>query len=286
MSRPLLTSAGLLDDHRPLSRVVLADDFDHGLQGWTLLTGNYEGSLDTVLPEQRDFRPPMLSNLTMWDTGTAGSLHGSYAMKLATRARRDSIAVALKRLTWQRAEPIRIEAWLTSKPEATTMTLSDRDVRSFGIFLDLQDHDHRVMPHLRFLNADGDRRQHRWQYKPAPRRATQISGETRTHFHLGNDGWVDVPGGQQDLCYNELATKQNWHHLTVDFDLATMRFLGFAFNDRQWSGAELEPLTMPAWPNLDTMLNIGFWVDANTDTRSFLYVDSVVLSTGEEVDDA
>lgn len=272
----------MLTDHRPRERVVCHDDFDGGLQGWTLLTGNYEGSLDSVLPEQRDFRPPMLSNLTMWDTGTAGSLHGTYAMKLATRARRDSIAVALKRLTWRVAEPIRVEAWLTSKPEAASMTLSDRDVRSFGIFLDLQNHSHRVMPHLRYLNADGDERRHQWQYKATPPLSTAISGETRTHFHLGNDGWTDVPGGQQDLCYNELATKQNWHHLTVDFDLATMRFLGFALNDRSWSGDDLTPLTLPAWPNLDTMLNIGFWVDANADHRSFLYVDSVVLSTGQE----
>ncbi|CAM3667906.1 hypothetical protein EXU48_19860 [Occultella glacieicola] len=269
------------DGFEPLSQILLDDDFDRGLQGWTLLTGNYEGSLDTILPEQRDFRPPMLSNLTMWDTGTAGSLHGSYAMKLATRARRDSIAVALKRLTFRRAQPIRVEGWVTSKPEATSMTLSDRDVRSFGIFLDLQDDEHRVMPHLRFLNADGDGPpRHQWQYKASPRRAQTISSETRTHFHLGNDQWTDVPDGRQDLCYNELATKQNWHYLRVDFDLATMRYLEFQCNDRVWSGASLEPLTMPAWPNLRGMLNVGFWVDANTDSRSFLYVDSVMLSTG------
>lgn len=274
----------VIDGFEPLQQVLLADDFDHGLQGWTLLTGNYEGSLDTVLPEQRDFRPPMLSNLTMWDTGTAGSLHGSYAMKLATRARRDSIAVALKRLTFRRPQPIRVEAWFASKPEAATLTLSDRDVRSFGIFLDLQDDRHRVMPHLRFLNADGDGPPiHRWQYKATPRTAHAISGETRTHFHLGNDLWTDVPDGSQDLCYNELATKQNWHYLRVDFDLATMRYLSFRCNDRRWSGETLEPLTMPAWPNLRGMLNVGFWVDANTDTRSFLYLDSVMLSTGPEV---
>lgn len=276
-----MTSPRSADGFEPMDQVLLADDFDAGLQGWTLLTGNYEKSLDTILPEQRDFRPPMLSNLTMWDTGTAGSLHGSYAMKLATRARRDSIAVALKRLTFRRAQPIRVEAWVTSKPEATSLTLSDRDVRSFGIFLDLEDDEHRVMPHLRFLNADGEGPAiHRWQYKASPRRAHTLSAETRTHFHLGNDQWTDVPDGGQDLCYNELATKQNWHYLRVDFDLATMAYLSFQCNDRIWAGEVLEPLVMPAWPNLRGMLNIGFWVDANTDARSFLYVDSVMLSTG------
>lgn len=260
----------------------MVDDFDKGMQGWTLLTGNYEGSLKSILPEQRDFRPPMLSNLTMWDTGTAGSLHGTYAMKLATRATTENTAVCLKRLTFSEQRPIRIEAWFTWKSEATSMHLSDRDVRSVGIFLDLQDAEHRVMPHLRFLNALGDERAHRWQYKARPRPATTISSETKTHFHLGQDNWVDVPGGEQGLCYNELATKQNWHYLRLDFDLVTMRYLEFQCNDRTWDGSVLEPLVMPAWANLRTMLNIGFWVDSNTDKRSFMYVDSVVLSAGEE----
>ena len=69
----------------PLSRIICADDFDCGLQGWTDLIGNYEKSLDSMLPEYRDLRGPMLSNGTMWDTGSAGSWDGTYAMKLATR---------------------------------------------------------------------------------------------------------------------------------------------------------------------------------------------------------
>lgn len=270
-----------LNGFHPRSDVIMADDFDSGMQGWTLMTGNYEGSLKSILPEQRDFRPPMLSNLTMWDTGTAGSLHGTYAMKLATRARTESTAVCLKRLTFSKPQPIRVEAWFTWKSEATTMELSDRDVRSFGIFLDLQDAEHRVMPHLRFLNAHGEDRPHRWQYKASPPPATTISSETKTHFHLGQDDWIDVPGGEQALCYNELATKQNWHYLRIDFDLETMRFLEFQCNDRTWSGDVLAPLTMPAWANLRSMLNIGFWVDSNVDKRAYMYVDSVVLSTGE-----
>lgn len=273
-----------LHGFRPRSDVIMADDFDAGMQGWTLMTGNYEGSLKSILPEQRDFRPPMLSNLTMWDTGTAGSLHGSYAMKLATRARAESTAVCLKRLTFSEPQPIRVETWFTWKSEATTMELSDRDVRSFGIFLDLQDADHRVMPHLRYLNAHGDDRPHRWQYKASPPPATTISPETKTHFHLGQDDWIDVPDGQQGLCYNELATKQNWHYLRIDFDLATMRFINFQCNHRTWSGDVLQPLTMPAWANLRSMLNIGFWVDSNVDKRSYMYVDSVVLSAGEAND--
>ena len=56
----------------PLARILFADDFDTGMCGWSELIGNYEGSLDTILPPFRDLRPPMLSSATMWDTGTAG----------------------------------------------------------------------------------------------------------------------------------------------------------------------------------------------------------------------
>src|SRR5208283_5785172 len=80
----------------PLSRILFFDDFDRGLNGWTGLIGNYEGSLDTMLPEYRDLRPPMLSNISMWDTGTVGSLDGTYALKLATKPKAASRAYAVK----------------------------------------------------------------------------------------------------------------------------------------------------------------------------------------------
>lgn len=69
----ILTSSQLHSHFDPLSRVIYADDFDCGLQGWTALIGNYEKSLDSMLPEYRDMPGPMLSNSTMWDTGSAGS---------------------------------------------------------------------------------------------------------------------------------------------------------------------------------------------------------------------
>jgi hypothetical protein len=50
------------------------------VQGWTALIGNYEKSLDSMLPQYRDMPGPMLSNSTTWDTGSAGSWDGTYAM--------------------------------------------------------------------------------------------------------------------------------------------------------------------------------------------------------------
>lgn len=271
----------------PLERILIFDDFDLGMQGWTGLIGNYEDSLDSMLSEYKSLRDPMLSNLTVWDSGTDGSLNGTYALKLATDPRPGALAVAIKRATYRHSAPLRWEVIFTFKPEASALQLSSTDVRAFGLLFDLQDVDtkadspRRVMPHLRYLNADGPDRMEKWQYKRQRRALHDIggSGETRSHFHLGPDHWEDVPDGAQRLCYNEIATKHNWYYFRLDFALDTMSFLEFQCNDRVFSGADLEPLTLPAMPNLWCMLNLAFFVESNSHNRAFLYVDSSLLST-------
>ena len=264
----------------PLSRVITYDDFDSGLNGWTNLIGNYEGSLDSMLPEYRDLRGPMLSNSTMWDTGSAGSWDGTYSMKLATRPREGSLAVAVKRLTWRKADRIQVEAYVTFKPEATEMQLSELDVRAFGFVFDLQDEKDRVMPHLRYLNAVNGEQIGRWQYKKERETLSEIggSGKTKSHFHLAGEGWEDLPGEQQLLCYNEIATKQNWHYMRMTFDLADMGYVAFQFNDRVYDVSGIAPMVMPAMANLWCMLNLVFFVETDIDKRAFLNVDSVLLS--------
>ncbi|MCB0157034.1 MAG: hypothetical protein KDD83_02800 [Caldilineaceae bacterium] len=271
----------------PLPRILFHDDFDRGLQGWTGLIGNYEGSLDSMLPPYRDLRPPMLSNLTAWDTGTAGSLAGTYAMKLATRAQTGSLAVGIKRATFRIPAPIRLETYFAFKPEANELRLSEIDVRAVGVLFDLQVTDQhagerrRVMPHIRYLNAQDGAAVARWQFKEQRVALHDIggSGKTKSHFHLAPEGWEDLPGGEQLLCYNEIATKQNWHYLRLDFDLASMSYLHLQCNDRVFDVSGIRPMSMPAMANLWCMLNTAFWVETDRDKRAFLYVDSVLLST-------
>lgn len=272
----------------PLSRIILYDHFDASLHGWTSLIGNYEDSLDSLLPGYRDLRPPMLSNLSMWDTGTAGAMSGTYALKVASRPEVGSLGVAIKRITFRYAGPIRLEAYFTFKPEAAELKLSETDVRAVGVLFDLQESDTkarqpgvlRVMPHLRYLNALDGEAVGRWQYKKdrTPLHDIGGSGKTRSHFHLAPEGWLDLPGGEQLLCYNEIATKMNWHYLRVDFDLASMSYLRFQCNDRVFNMAGVEPMRIPAMANLWCMLNTVFWVETDCAKRAFLYLDSVLLS--------
>lgn len=272
----------------PMRRILCFDDFDRGFCGWTQLVGNYEHDLDSMLPSYAQHTQPMLSNLSHWDAGSHGGVDGTYALKIATRARAGARNVAIKRLTFRKAGPIRLEFYFTFKPEANELVLSETDVRSVGLVYDLQHGDLgdgdgaglRVMPHLRFLNATGGKHVQRWQFKDTttPFRNLGTQGKTVTHDHLAPEGWKDLPGGEQKLCYNEIPTKVNWHYARFDFDLRAMRSLEFQCNDRVHDLRDASPIGIPAMRNLWCMLNVLFFAEADTDKRVFMYVDSVCLS--------
>ncbi len=269
----------------PLPRIITYDDFDQGFRGWTQLVGNYEHTLDAMLPGYAQHSGAMLSQCGAWEFGSHGSHSGTYSLKIPTTAWRGAQNVAIKRLTFRRRGPIRLEFYFTFKPEANELVLSETDVRSFGFLYDLQSGDSgpdalRVMPHMRFLNAlDGEHVQ-KWQFKRQTKPFQPIGndGKTVTHYHLSPEDWEDLPGGQQRLCYNEIPTKVNWHYACFDFDLETWQCTGFRCNDRVFDVAAYAPISIPGMRNLWCMLNLAFFVETDTDKRAFLYVDSVCLS--------
>ena len=269
----------------PLPRIITYDDFDRGFCGWTQLVGNYEHTLDVMLPGYAQHTQAMLSTLGTWDFGSHGAFDGSYALKIATRPKKGAQNVSIKRLTFRKRGPIRLEFYFTFKPEASELRLSETDVRSVGFLYDLQSGDQdadalRVMPHMRFLNAlDGEHVQ-TWQFKrkTTPMKPLGNEGKTVTHYHLAPTDWEDLSGGQQKLCYNEIPTKVNWHYVCFDFDLETWKATGFRCNDRVLDVSGYEPIKIPGMRNLWCMLNLAFFAEADTDKRAFLYVDSVCLS--------
>ncbi len=269
----------------PLPRIIAFDDFDRGFCGWTQLVGNYEHTLDSMLPGYAQHSQAMLSTLTTWDFGSHGSHDGSYALKIATKAKRGAQNVAVKRLTFRKRGPLRLEFYFTFKPEANALRLLETDVRAIGFLYDFQTGDQdgdawRVMPHLRFLNAENGAHVQKWQFKPRtmPFKELGDEGKIVSHYHLDPSGWEDLPGGHQRLCYNEIPTKVNWHYACLDFDLATMQATGFRCNDRAFDLTPFAPIRIPAMRNLWCMLNLAFFAETDTDKRAFLYVDSVCLS--------
>jgi hypothetical protein len=270
----------------PLSRILSYDDFDAGTCGYGQLIGNYEGSLDTMLSGYVPITMPMLSSLSHWEQGSHGSWDGTYALKLATRPNAGAVSCAIKRATFRKAGPIRLEFYFTFKPEAVSMELSETDVQSVGFLYDLQAGDRagasgqRVMPHIRFLNAEDGRHVQKWQFKTGTPVVTNINkgDKTVSHFHLENKDWQDIPGGDQKLCYNEIPTKVNWHYACFDFDLETMKIMGFRCNDRVFDTSALDSIRLPAMKNLWCMLNLCFFVETAADKRAFMYLDSVCWS--------
>lgn len=285
MMRAIRLSDPDLSRFDPLRRIITHDDFSRGHCGWSQLVGNYEGSLDTMLPGYAQHTSAMLSTLGHWDAGSHGGFDSSYALKIATRPRPGAQNVAIKRLTTRDRGPIRFEAYVTFKPEANELKLSETDVRSFGFLFDLQGGDtdgdmERVMPHMRFLNAENGKHVQKWQFKPETTHFTPIGTEDKTasHYHLAPEGWQDLPGGDQKLCYNEIPTKVNWQYAKIGFDLATMRYTHFECNDVAYDMSGIGALQIDAMPNLRGMLNVGFFVESDADRRSSFYVDSILVS--------
>jgi hypothetical protein len=285
LHRAILRADPTLSRFDPLSRIISHDRFSTGHCGWSQLIGNYEDDLDTMLPGYAQHGSAMLSTLPHWDAGSHGGMDSSYALKIATKPRAGARNVAIKRHTFRRRGPIRLEAYFCFKPEANELKLSETDVRSIGFLFDLQGGDTdgdatRIMPHLRFLNALDGVHEQKWQYKRETGSIERIGTEDKivSHDHLNPNDWQNLPGGDQKLCYNEIPTKVNWTYVCFDFDLATMRATGFRCNDRQFDMSAFESIGIPAMKNLWCMLNICFFAEADTDKRAFLYLDSICLS--------
>jgi hypothetical protein len=268
----------------PLPRIISHDDFSRGHCGWSQLVGNYEDDLDAMLPGYAQHTSAMLSTLAHWEAGSHGGMDSSYALKLATRPKAGAQNVTIKRHTFRKRGPIRFEAFVTFKPEANELRLSETDVRAVGFAFDLQGGDRdgandRVMPHLKFLNARDGEHVQKWQFKTRTTPFTTFgSTKTVSHYHLSPEGWVDLADGGQRLCYNEIPTKVNWTYICFDFDLETMQATGFRCNDRVFDVSGFDSIRIPGMKNLWCMLNFLFFVETDVDKRAFLYIDSVCIS--------
>ncbi len=300
----------------PLETILSYDDFDCGLNGWTELTGNYRQDVMAVVPGHEpftDLRPPMLSSATFPNVGTHGSMSGIYSLKLATRARaagagerivRGSLAQCLKRLTWQQLGLIQFEMWFAYKPEADRPGIGENEFRAFGVLWDIQDDRHRYFPAVRYLNAANGVMKQKWQFAQARAVSdeewsgnldTSISEDRssavgakpgidpqwfgRRYPDGSADGFRDVPGGGQKLCYNETFDKINWHYLRFLVDTSRRQYVELQCNERTFDLRGIRPTLAEAYPRIRGLLNLALWVEADTNRRCFLFVDSVVIST-------
>ncbi|WP_440710701.1 DUF6772 family protein [Herbiconiux sp. YIM B11900] len=291
----------------PLPRVLVADDFDTGMNGWLDLRPNFVAEGFREHSDEIDlihWGPTMLSSATFAFGGTHGSAQGTYSLKVSSRAAAaaadqppaaGSMGLAIKRLAVPpRARRLRIEALVAYKAEQDRPGLGVNDLRAFGFFVDLQDAQHRYMPGVRYVNAIDGEPVRRWQfYSP--------TDATDREWSYGTDGWhkagIDpqwfgerhrdgstaattwFENGYQPLIYNESDDKLNWTPLSLTIDLENRRYEEFSAGSRTLRfPAGAHPTLAPAYDDIEGLLNPVFFVEAGTDRRVSLFIDSVVIS--------
>jgi hypothetical protein len=295
-----------LSKFSPLRRILAHDDFNSGTHGWTELLGNYNGrgDLSTVDDHMRDFRPPQLSSCTFFDIGTHGAMSGTYALKLATRPYEGHTATAIRRLTMSGRGLLQLEAYFTFKAEATVdpsgsdqfgdvtwdgnLHPSEAQFGCFTVATDLcGDGGLRYHTVARYLNTSLDNQLTRqWVYPvvPEPTPREHLEGKVKlgyaADFTAPNpDDWKPF-GEPQELCYNEVPTKVNWHYLRWLIDTKARHSVELQINDRlmDMSGLPVPPYA-ERYDSLENLLNFYFSVRTHSTVRNFLFLDSVLIST-------
>jgi len=295
-----------LDRFQPLERIICHDDFDNGTNGWIDLTPNFrfedfeprKGPIDLT-----QWGPIMISTATFSLVGTHGSMGGVYSLKLSTRpvAGRyeekpvaGSMGHAIKRLSMHRnIGRLQFEMWYAYKPEQDRIGFSEKDIRAFGVLFDVQDEEYRFMPAVRYVNAVNGELRRFWQY-------SQAADVTDEEWEYGKKGWCvrgidpqwfgrrypdgrtdgfqEVRGGAQRLCYNESDDKINWLYLRLVIDVGKREYLELQSGNRTFDLRGIQPTLAKPYANITGLLNPVVWVETDTNRRAFLFIDSIVIS--------
>ena len=294
---------------RPLPKILACDDFDRGWCGWIDLVNNFvlEGHKPRPsIVTKHHWGPVMLSTANFGYAGTHGSMQGLYSLKLATRAEANpyeqppapgGMSHAIKRLTTPPFDDlgrVQLEMWYAYTPEQDRIGLGEKDIRAFGVMFDVQDDRHRYFAGVRYVNSVNGELTRRWQYAQAAavtdeqwafdtkgdwcRRGVDPMWFGCRHSDGSTDGFRWVDGGDEHLCYNESDDKINWSYLRLTVDLAKREYIELQSGRNVYDLRGIRPTLVDPYKGIQSLLNPLFWVEADTDRRVFLYVDSVVIS--------
>lgn len=298
-----------LERFNPLSRVITYDDFDTGYNGWLDLTPNYVYDDYESFESEVDlssWAPTQLSSASMRFAASSGAMDGTYSLKLTTAPTGGphteppapgSMGHAIKRLS-RFGDPrfIQIEAWYAYTPEQDRVGLGEEDMRAFGFFFDVQDSEYRYMPGVRYVNALGGKPVKRWQFYQVG------EGVSRADWNFGvEDGWcvpgIDnqwygrrfddgsadgfqwVPGGEQDLLYNESPDKINWLYFRLTVDVQRREYVELQSMDQVFDLRGIQPTLVPGYKSIKDLINPVFFIETDTNRSVHLFLDSVVYST-------
>lgn len=305
----LLGTHPLLGRYQPLDHILCADRFAEGFCGWTAYFPDYDGwedypgryepvpPVNEMLEKARQggqrvdrkmpIGPrsvPMISSLTSWDNGTAGSWDDCYALKLPTLPMAGHLCFMTKRMGSPWRGLFRFETWFTFKAEPNDFRMGDTDIHSVTLGFDVME-SHSVRregrepvrwwPAVHYLNAENGKLVGKWQAN-----FTGAGGVRDGPFE-------DLPDGRQNLPYNRSPTKYQWHYLRLTFDLARRQYVDFRCNDQEFDiggRGHRHNLTgfRASTEKCPLLINAGMSIQTNSDKRCFLYLNSVVMSATED----
>lgn len=314
---PTLSYPLHLSRFSPLDTIVSCDRFNDGFNGWMTLLTNFTEAPDFDIShsivDKTQWPPVMLSSATYRHPGTHGAMSGAYSLKISTRpvASRyeeppapGSMGQTIKRMTIHSAERgrLRFEMWSAYTVEQDRVTgetdragLNEASIRSFGAGFDLQFDGHRYFVGARYLNAVNGEMQQRWQVMQArevtdqewtfgspgerTRRGVDPQMYGRRHADGSHDGFIDVPKGEHQLCYNETDCKINWFYFGLTVDLGKREYVELRAQDRRYDLSGIAFTGVPGYARIEGLLNPLIWIENDAARRVFFYVDTVVVST-------
>ena len=313
----LISDTLSLSRFSPLSRILTCDVFSSGLNGWMALMPNFTQAPDFDTREsvvvKHQWPPVMLSSATYRYPGTHGALSGTYSMKLSTRPvvnpydqmpAPGSLGHAIKRMSFHQLKRKRLqfEMWFAYTAEQDRVNgsgdlggLSENSLRAFGVGFDLQERASRAFAGVRYLNSVDGKPQRKWQYIQPAVSATDASWAYGTEgdwckkgvdplwygrrYPDGrHDGFQSIPGGEQELCYNETDCKINWLYFRLLLDIENREYVEMQAQDRIFDMRGIPIYPISAYARIEGLLNPLIWVENDAARRVFLYVDSAVIS--------
>ena len=306
----------ILGRYRPLKQILAFDVFDDGFNGWMEIMPNFCNGPDfeqspSILSKDQ-WMPMMLSTATYRYPGSHGSMSGQYSLKVSTRpvANRyemmpapGSMAHGIKRISFLRPDVhyLQFETWFAYTAEQDKCDnggelpgLHENSIRAFGFGFDLQHGGNRYHCGTRYLNSVNGKLVKKWQFAyPWAKDDREWAYDTEgdwcrkgvdpywfgKRFPDGrHQAFLDVPDGHQELSYNETDCKINWQYFRLLLDVKDWKYVEMQCQDRTFDlgGHPVHP-SVP-YHRIDGLMNPLCWVENDTNRRSFLYLDSVIVS--------
>ncbi|MDX9985141.1 DUF6772 family protein, partial [Sphaerochaeta sp.] len=221
-----------------------------------------------------------------------------------------SQGVAIKRLTHMEKGFLKCEMYYSFTAEQNIPGIGEDAIRAFGFFWDSTDDVSRTFYGARYINCADDTMQQRWQVFQVNKESKEpwgyvgesAPGDTKEEkvslakgidtIWLGKrypngstDGYYDIPNSSQKLCYNETPDKINWHYFSLTVDLDKSEYVELCSVNKRFDLRGIAATTVGRYPRIDWLLNPVVFIEGNDNRRVFLYVDSIVNSTGPSLEE-